>query len=246
MVRIGTWNTEWAKPGTAKGDRVGELLAEPDCDILCVTEGYAEILPDGGQIIDAGPDWGYPAPPGRRKVLLWSKQPWSGPWSDFGSVPSSWFPEGRFVGGITQTDVGPIVVVGACIPWSGAHVYTGRRNRIPWEDHERWLAGFRSWRNRQTTQRTIVLGDFNQCIPRKKAPYRTHELLLRAFDGFTFATAGELSGAPGLAIDHIAHTPDLLFDGRLEFWPRRSKKGEPLPDHFGIRAKCRPSQNACA
>ena len=96
------------------------LLAEPDCDILCVTEGYAEILPDGGHIIDAGPDWGYPVRDGRRKVLLWSKQPWSGPWSDFNSVPSSWFPEGRFVGGTTQTDAGPIVVVGACIPWSGA------------------------------------------------------------------------------------------------------------------------------
>ena len=74
MVRIGTWNTEWAVPGSARGNRVSRLLAAPDCDILCVTEGYAEILPGGGHIIDAGPDWGYTAKEGRRKVLLWSRR----------------------------------------------------------------------------------------------------------------------------------------------------------------------------
>ena len=29
MVRIGTWNTKWARPGSVKGERVGALLAEP-------------------------------------------------------------------------------------------------------------------------------------------------------------------------------------------------------------------------
>ena len=78
-VRVGTWNVEWAKPGTPKGKRVEPILAAPDCDVLCVTEvGDAGLLPTGGHVIDAGTDWGYELPkasPGRRKVMLWSKRP---------------------------------------------------------------------------------------------------------------------------------------------------------------------------
>ena len=113
MPRIGTWNTEWAKLGTARGNRVSAALAEPDCDVLCATEGYAEILPSGGHIIDAGPDWGYRITEGRRKVLLWSKRPWS----VVDPAGSEELPSGRLVAGITQTDLGPLVVVGVCIPW---------------------------------------------------------------------------------------------------------------------------------
>ena len=69
VLRIGTWNINWAKPGTERGRCVVKRLAAPGCDLLCVTEGYAGILPDGGHLIDAGPDWGYAAVEGRRKVL---------------------------------------------------------------------------------------------------------------------------------------------------------------------------------
>ena len=237
MVRIGTWNTEWAKPGWARGDRVSALLAKPDCDILCVTEGYAKILPEGGHTIDAGSDWGYAAKEGRRKVLLWSKEPWSGPWSEFGPSRSDWFPSGRIVGGTTQTKAGPLMVIGACIPWADAHVRTGRKDRVRWEDHERWLAGFEYWRYSRTMERMVVLGDFNQRIPKKHVPLRTHRLLLRAFEGFTIATVGELTGAPGPAIDHIAHTPDMALAGDIGIWPKRDDQDKRLSDHFGVWAK---------
>ena len=111
--RIGTWNTQWAKPGTARGCRVANALTAPGCDILCVTEGYAAILPEGGHVIDAGLDWGYRASEGRRKMLLWSKRPWS----DVDPVGSDALPGGRFVAGTTETGLGPLSVVGVCIPW---------------------------------------------------------------------------------------------------------------------------------
>ena len=79
-------------------------------------------------------------------------------------------------------------------------------------DHEYWLSGFERRDYRRTAERTLVLGDFNQRIPRQfrsPTPKRMYELLQRTFAGFTFATAGKLSGAPGQAIDHIAITPDL-------------------------------------
>ncbi len=209
-------------------------LAAVDCDIICLTEGYAEVLPGGGHVIDAGPDWGYAAKEGRRKVLLWSKQPWSRPWCDLDPARSNWIPGGRFVAGTTQTDLGPVVIMGVCIPWERAHVDTGRKDRERWEDHERWLEGFAKRRFGSNAKMTIVLGDFNQRIPRKRVRTRTHELLLGAFGGFTIPTAGDLAQAPAPAIDHIAHSPDFALVGDIGIWPKRSENGEHLSDHFGV------------
>ena len=101
--RIGTWNTEWVKPDAPRGNIISYQLAATNCDILCVTEGYAGILPNEGHLIDAGPDWGYPIVPGRRKVLLWSKRPWTPHTHALGSGK---LPEGRFVAGSTETPSG--------------------------------------------------------------------------------------------------------------------------------------------
>ena len=81
--------------------------------------------------------------------------------------------------------------------------------------------------------RTVVLGDFNQHIPRKYAPKRVYEELLRVFEPFEIATAGELSGAPGLSIDHIAHSADLSRES-VGIWQRRTVDDESLADHFGV------------
>ena len=124
-LRIGTWNTNWAKPGTERGRCVAKRLAAPGCDLLCVTEGYAGILPASGHLIDAGSDWGYAAAEGRRKVLLWSKRPWF----DVDPVGSDALPGGRFVAATTETVLGLLSVVGVCIPWRDAHVRTGRKDR---------------------------------------------------------------------------------------------------------------------
>ena len=229
-IRIGTWNTEWAKPDTKKGGIISDKLAATDCDVLCVTEGCAGILPDGGHIIDAGPDWGYPIRKGRRKVLLWSKRPWT---PHTYAIGSKELPKGRFVAGTTETLLGACVtVVGVCIPWSHAHVNTGSKDRKPWQDHEAWLAGFEKLRYQFLRSRTVILGDFNQKIPRTWVPHRVHDALLRAFKGFQFATEGELPAGPTL-IDHIAHTPGLTRR-RIDIWPKKSVDAISLSDHFGV------------
>ena len=229
-IRIGTWNTEWAKPVSIRGKIIGDKLAASDCDVLCVTEGSAGILPAGGHVIDAGKDRGYPIRKDRRKVLLWSKRPWT-PHID--AVGSDEIPKGRFVAGTTETLSGTcLTFVGVCIPWSGAHVRNGRKDRKLWQDHEAWLAGFENLRQQFPESRTVVLGDFNQKIPRTWAPHRVHEALLQAFKGFQFATEGELSGGQTL-IDHVAHTPDLTR-GSIGIWNKESVDGTRLSDHFGV------------
>lgn len=233
-VRIGTWNTEWRRPNKPNGKIIGEKLAATDCDILCVTEGFAGILPAGGHVIDAGEDWGCPIKPGRRKVLLWSKQPWTPHTHALGSEE---IPEGRFVAGTTETTSGVrLTIVGACIPWSHSHVSTCRKNRKPWEDHEAWLAGFEKLRCHFLDSTTVVLGDFNQrihpTIHPKWVPRRLSERLKQAFEGFKFATEGDLPGGL-MAIDHIAHTPDLKRRN-IKIWPKRCADGRRLSDHFGV------------
>ncbi len=106
-------------------------------------------------------------------------------------------------------------------------------DRKRWEDHTIWLEEFQKLRSELPDSRTVVLGDFNQRIPRRWAPKRVYEALLRAFDGFEIATKGELQGAPRPSIDHIAHTSDLE-PGSIKIWRDRSGDGRYLSDHFGV------------
>ena len=232
MLRIGTWNTEWAAPATARGALVRDQLADAHCDILCISEGSAGLLPTGGHIIDAGSDWGCPVIKGkehRRKVLLWSRKPWKKT-RVFDERPLA----GRFVAATTQTDAGPLDVVGVCIPWQNAHVSTCQKDRKPWEEHIQWLEAFArlDWRDRPA--QTVVLGDFNQRVPRRRQNREAYAALRRAFAGFSIATAGWLSAPGALAIDHIAHTPNLRRMGEIGIWPARSAHGTHLSDHFGV------------
>lgn len=262
-VRVGTWNVEWAKPGTPKGKRVEPILAAPNCDVLCVTEvGDAGLLPTGGHVIDAGTDWGYELPkasPGRRKVMLWSKRPWT-PVFD---PAQRHLPGGRLVAGVTETPVGRLTVVGVCIPWSGAHVDGGRRDRVQWQDHLDWLSGFERLSYARSRRRTIVLGDFNQRTPKGG---KLHSALTDAFMRLRISTAGFLDGTPSAEkdsgevltvrlreaapdkdrsqlIDHIAHSEDLTPQQAkpsspdvhsVGIFPPREQGGKKLSDHTGV------------
>ena len=232
-IRIGTWNTFWRVPHGRIGKNIRGKLASADCDILCVTEGFAGIFPDGGHVIDAGEDWGCPFKKGRRKVLLWSKQPWTRHTHTLGLEESH---KGRFVAGTTEAQGACLTVIGVCIPWKDSHVKTCKKDLEPWEDHKRWLAAFRKLRSRlpESRTRTVVLGDFNQTNPRTRAPKEVYQALEDAFKGFTFATEGAFYDCL-MTIDHIVHTNDLTLPrGSIKFWPKYDD-GLNLSDHCGVR-----------
>ena len=58
---------------------------------------------------------------------------------------------------------------------------------------------------------------FQSAGPRRSQPKEVYAALLHAFEGFSFTTAGELEGAPGRVIDHIAHTPDMALAGGIGY-----------------------------
>ena len=53
-------------------------------------------------------DYGYSIREERRKVLLWSREPWE----EIDDVGSELMPPGRFVSGVTQTSLGAVTVIG--------------------------------------------------------------------------------------------------------------------------------------
>jgi endonuclease/exonuclease/phosphatase family metal-dependent hydrolase len=229
-VCIGIWNAEYRSPRTTAGQRITRILMDLQADVLCLTEATAALLPSDGHVICSEADYGYTHSGERRKVLLWSRTGWS----DVDTIGSSRLPGGRFVSGRTYTPYGPLQVLGVCIPWAAAHVSTGRRDRQRWQDHLTYLDELASLIRRYASDgRLIVVGDYNQRVPRARQPQHVFASLQRAFMGLTIATKGSLRGTDQQAIDHLAHTSDLCTHA-VSSWGTTTDDGLRLTDHTGV------------
>jgi hypothetical protein len=147
-------------------------------------------------------------------------------------VGNELLPSGRFVSGTTSTPIGELKVICVCIPWRDAHVHTGQRNRKLWEEHLAYLNGLREVLSRQK-EATIVIGDYNQRIPKLGQPVEVYNALQSAFEGFEVATQGKAPGLGVQLIDHLAHSPDLQATW-CECWPNVSQDSLYLSDHPGF------------
>src|SRR5690349_16834816 len=164
-MRLLNWNLEFAPPASARGRAIAGVIEHHDPDVLCLTETHTSWSMDGGEWVWADADYGYRDTGERRKVGLWSRTPWT----DVDTVGHPDLPGGRFVAGVTETDVGSLTVAGVCIPWQMAHVSTGHRDRAPWQDHLAYLAGLGELLH-PFVGSTVVAGDFNQRLPRRRVP----------------------------------------------------------------------------
>jgi endonuclease/exonuclease/phosphatase family metal-dependent hydrolase len=228
---VGLWNVEWAAPRSSRGAYFRRRLAELACDVLCVNEGAAELLPADGHVITSAADFGYPLVPGRRKVVLWSRLPWCA----VDPEGSPRLPPGRFVAGTTDTPRGPVRFVGVCIPWRDAHVRTGHRNRQPWQDHLTYLEHLPPLLHNGHSLPTVLLGDLNQRVPRTRQPAHVYAALTAALaPGFRLVTDGHLAGAPEFSIDHVAVSGPLR-SVQTTYLDQHDGEGMPMSDHFGLR-----------
>ena len=228
-LNVVNWNVEWATPASRRSPEILRRIDAHEPGLVCLTETHADLL-KGGHVICSQPDYGHQVKPGRRKVLLWSREPWR----NIDDVGIAGMPPGRFVSGVTRTPVGDVAVVGVCIPWSGSRVRgTGEKRRM-WEDHGAYLAGLAKLLERPA-KRLIVVGDFNQRIgQRGNTPHVLRSALQRAFpSGMTIATS-----AVGLhgrrSIDHVAVSDDLAAErlGVID----NVRGNTRLSDHFGVVA----------
>ena len=231
ILSIGLWNVEWASRESKRGAFFVQRLGELSSHVICVTEGHANIFPDGGHVITSEADYGYTITPGRHKVFLWSRSPWR----EVDSLGSRLLPPGRFVSGTTDTPCGAVRFVGVCIPWRDAHVRSGQRNRQPWEDHLTYLQHLRPLLQSDRSVPTVLLGDFNQRIPRARQPHHVFSALTSVLTpDFRLAIAGPITDAPDLAIDHLA-VSGALQSLRTDFLSPHDEHGAQMSDHFGLR-----------
>jgi len=222
------WNTQWAGPSSVRGRTLTRLIAAHRPDVLCLTEALLDFAPPPGHLIASEADYGYRAPAGRRKVILWSREPWR----SVDSVGSPRLPGGRFVRGLTQTPIGPLTIIGVCIPWREAHVRTGRRDRRPWEDHLAYLRGLASCARPPLGSPTALVGDFNQRVPPVGTPPAVADELAAVLKPFRIVTAGAVQGLASPVIDHVALSSALEAVSVVGI---DARQGEiTLSDHPGI------------
>lgn len=230
---VANWNMEWALPSTSRAKAMRSMIDAAAPDVICLTESFVGNLPQDGELIEAQADYGYPIREGRRKVLLWTRHRWK----DIDNEGHPDMPPGRFISATLCTPGADIRIVGVCVPWAAAHVTTGRRDRVRWEDHTRYLAALGAYLRENADQPTIIVGDFNQTIPRSRQPidvFRTlDEQVMGA--GFEPASAGAQAETAELLIDHLfcSHGPRARLEALL---PKISAGGR-LSDHTGFVAE---------
>lgn len=239
-MKILNWNTQADKlrPGTVKFERVRQLIAGHDADIICLTEAFPELTPEGGhkETSDLS-DWA-PEARGARKVVLWSRFGWT----NIDKTGSANLPEGRFVCATTTFGGKHLNFVGMCIPYHNYRVRKtwGGKRKNPWEGACEYLDALREdiLTRASFQRRSILLGDFNLQVPPKGYPGINSAVNQRrevTFSGWTMPTTG-VRNAPELDkpfIDHIACSPDIRVQAP-QFFSRFDTDSAELSDHNGV------------
>ena len=230
-LRLVNWNVEWATPRSRRRTEILRRINKHEPEVICLTEAHLGLLSQDGHTICSQHDYGHAIKEGRRKVLLWSQEPWK----SVDDVGTDSMPPGRFVSGITETSVGEVTVVGICIPWSGSRARRFGGERKMWEDHEQYLVDLAEVLGRMPDGRLIVMGDFNQRIGQGgSVPIRLRHALQRAIPPrMTIATAA-LAFQGRRSIDHIALSDDLTAESLGVI--SNIYGGSKLSDHFGVVA----------
>ena len=232
VVRVANWNFERRGPKTWQAASLVTEISAFAPDLICLTEAHKtslEIL--GGHTID---HVGYRATrkkESERLVMLWSKAPWQPI-----QVPKDLQALGGLVCGVTQLSARRVCCIGLCIPYHMAKLDGEDRTR-PWHHHKVFLRAVTPWLRQQAQNNPVILlGDFNQRIPRKYGSQDAYALLEEALSPFHILTSGGLQPLSLQTIDHIC-TNQAFIAKSIEARSRFDEGGRPRSDHFGVFAE---------
>ena len=232
-LSIVNWNVQFATPRSRRTPEVLRRIDRREPEIVCLTETHDELPTQSGHAICSQADYGYGLQKNRRKVLLWSREPWH----QIDELGIDSLPPGRFVSGITQTSVGEVAVIGICIPWFGSRTEArrGTERRLRWQDHEGYLVDLTKILERVDAKRLIVMGDFNQAVGRgSRAPRALRLALQEAFNPSLRIVTADLVFQGRKSIDHIALSADWAVDSLATI--SNVHEDRKLSDHFGVAA----------
>ncbi|RUT32440.1 endonuclease/exonuclease/phosphatase family protein [Arsenicitalea aurantiaca] len=223
---VACWNAAWHSSRSWQGKAISQRILASGAEIVCIPECQGELLEGEWHVARSETNYGYPIVPGRSKVTLWSRNGWR----DIERTASRGMPGGRFVAATTATSLGAVRVIGVCVPWYAAHVSTGRRDRRPWEDHIAYLKALAP--PSASSLPLIMLGDFNQAVPNRRAPAEAVSLLETALADLTVHTSGVVSGLSRPSVCHIASTRPFVAAKTIGI-AAETERG-PLSDHDGL------------
>ncbi len=230
-MKVVNWNVQWATPASVRSPEILRRIASHDPDIMCLTETDADFGLGHGHTICALPDYGMGVRGKRRKVILWSRNPWR---PAVGLGRATLVP-GRFVAGNTDTPIGPLTVLGICIPWAGSRTARFGGKQRQWQDHEEYLDGLKTLLAPVTPSGMVLLGDFNQRLGGKSnVPLRLREKLRQAVPPTMTVATAETEFAERRTIDHIVVSDDLIASGLSTISNMAGERR--LSDHFGVVA----------
>ena len=228
------WNIERRAPQSRQASMLTERAVAQRPDVICLTEAHeaSTAMLGGHETADRGATWAFDRRDGERLVALWSPRPWRD--VDIGNEGTA---TGGLISGITATPVGTVRVVGICAPHHAAsQIGAAEKARMWTEQIAFWngLAKLITARDRSIP--TVLLGDFNQYVPRIWGSKAAHAAMQAALDDLRVATGGPISGIDKPTIDHVAHTPNLAPQEVLGL-SRFDDDGRALSDHFGVVAR---------
>ncbi len=148
---------------------------------------------------------------------------------------------GGYVSGTTETPIGPIRAIGICAPHHAASQVGAVENARLWTEQVAFWNGLAKLvAARDRSRPTVLLGDFNQYVPRIWGSKEAHAAMLAALDDLSLATGGHIADIDEPTIDHVAHTPDLAPQKVIGL-SRFDDDGSALSDHFGVLVRVAPT-----
>lgn len=232
-MKIVNWNIARHAPAKRQAKLILERIAAEEPDVVCLTEAHeASLAPLGGhQLAARGVHWSKEAET-ERKVVLWSRQPWTDP-VDVSAISGL----GGAVGGVTETPLGPVRLIGVCIPYWRASPVGLEPRAANWAQHLAYLDGLEAVLADQPEDHPlVVVGDFNQRIPSDWGPLAVRRRLEKAFHGFSMITRGDIPPMDEPTLDHVA-VRKLLRAKKVRGISRFDDAEKPLSDHFGVFAE---------
>lgn len=223
-TRVVVWNCFRREPGSPEQVALRDQIAALDPDIVFLTETDTGMLPMAE--VAAYPHWNRRRTT-ERTVIVFSKS---------GLIAADSIPAvaTRMAAGTATTATGPVDCVGVCVPYDGAR--HRKHEPLPrWQAHLDFLQNLGAFMSSRDSDRPLILaGDFNQTVPRSRAPRLVFEALTTAIGPALNCVTKDLRNERARAlIDHVFVSSHFSVQ-KIQLLPGMSPEGRRLSDHDGI------------